>query len=132
MSSSKWELVPAVSINGIEFGTERSVVKKILGKPKKVFRKSSDAANTTDAYANFHAYYTADDKLEAIEVFGSSISVCIDDQIVYPGTLSAAIKVLSDLVECYGSFISKAASVGISAEDDNIVSLLVGCKDYYR
>ena len=70
-------------------------------------------------------------KLEAIEFFGKEISLSINSQLVFPGTLSAANKILPDLMECFGTYISKSASVGICAEDDNIVSILVGRKDYY-
>ena len=132
MNIEYWNLVPAVSVNGIEFGTERSVVKKILGKPKRVFRKTPDAGNTTDAYADYHVYYSAEDKLEAIEIFGTGISLSIDSQPVYPGTLSAARKILPDIEENHGSFVSQRASVGIYVEDDSIVSILVGRKEYYR
>ena len=132
MSITNWNLVPAVSINGIEFGTEHSLVKKALGKPKSVFRKTTNSGNTTDAYADFHVYYSADDRLEAIEFFGRNLCLCIDSRSVFPGTLSDAMKTIPDLVECCGTYVSKPASVGICAEDDNIVSILVGCRDYYR
>ena len=132
MSISNWNLVTTISINGIEFGKIRSVVKKNLGKPKRVFKKTPDAVNTTDAYANFHVFYSADDKLEAIEIFGNEISLSINSQTIFPGTLSAARKILPDIEGNYGSFESKSASVGISAEEDMIVSILVGGKGYYK
>lgn len=113
----------------MEFGTDRSVVRKLLGKPKRVFRKTSDSVSTTDAYSDFQVYYSAEDKLAAIELFGDEISLSIDSRTLYPGTLSEAKKVFPDLEECYGSYLSRSASIGIGAEEDAIVSILAGCKD---
>jgi len=131
MSNTGWNVIPNVSVNGLDFGIERTAVRKVLGKPKKVFRKTSSSENTTDAYADFHVYYSPEDQLEAIELFGSNISLSINSQPVYPGTLSSARKILPDLEDCYGSYISKEASIGISAEEGSIVSILVGRKNYY-
>ena len=132
MSNTDWSVIPNISINGMLFGTDRNAIRKCLGKPKSVFKKTPDALNTTDAYAHFHVFYSADDKLEAIEVFGNEISLSIDSQMIFPGTLSAARKILPDIEGDYGFFESKSASVGISAEEDMIVSILVGGKGYYK
>lgn len=132
MGKIDWNAVLNVSVDGIEFGTDRSVVRKILGKPKRVFSKTSDSVNTTDAYADFHAYYSADDKLEAIEVFAGNISLSINGKPVFPGTLSAVKEILPDLDGSCDSYVSKAGSVGICTEDDMIESILVGRKNYYR
>lgn len=131
MNNTCWSLLPTLSVNGMEFGTNRSKVRSILGKPTRVFKKTSTSDNTTDVYVDFHVYYSADDKLNAIEFFGGDISLSIDSQILFPGTLSEAKKVLPDLEECYGSYISRSASIGIGVEGDTIVSVLVGCKGYY-
>ena len=131
MNSMCWTLLPTLSVNGMEFGTERSIVRKILGKPTRVFKKTSASDNTTDVYADYHVYYSADDKLDALEFFGNEISLSIDSQVLFPGTLSEAKNILPDLAECCGSYISKSASIGIGVEGDSIVSVLVGCKDYY-
>ena len=132
MSISNWNVVPTVSVNGIEFGTDRSIVKKALGKPKRVFKKASNSVNTTDAYPDYHVYYSTEDKLEAIEIFGKDIHLSIDSQPIFPGPLSLAQKSFPDLEESYGSYVSKASSVGICVEQDSIVSILLGRKDYYR
>ena len=104
----------------------------MLGEPADKFRKSDSSVNTTDVYPSFHVYYSADDKLEAIEFFGKDICISINSKPVYPGKLSAAKEVLPDIEECFGSYISKKCSVGICTEDDTIVSILVGRKNYYK
>lgn len=131
MSKMCWSLLPTLSVNGMEFGTDRSNVRSILGKPTRVFKKTSASNNTTDVYADFHVYYSTDDKLNALEFFGDGISLKIGSQTLFPGTLSDAKKVLPDLKESYGSYISRSTSIGIGVEGDTIVSVLVGCKDYY-
>ncbi len=132
MDNSNWNVLPNVSVNGIAFGTDRSSVRKLLGKPKRVIKKTPDAANTTDVYEDFHVYYSAEDKFEAIELFGGSIIVNINSQPLFPGTLSAAYKMLPDLVEYFGIYMSKSASVGICSEGDTIDSILIGRKNYYE
>lgn len=132
MKKNNFNIIPTVSVSGIEFGTDRSTVRKLLGKPKKSFRKTISSVNTTDAYPSCYAYYSADNKLEAIEFFGNEISLSINSQVVFPGALSAARKILPDLEECYGSYVSKSASIGICIENDAVVSILAGCKNYYE
>lgn len=130
-SNDNWSIIPTVSINGIEFGTDRSIVRKILGKPERTFRKSPTSDNTSDAYSNYHVYYSADNKLKAIEFFGSEISLSINSHTIFPGNLSTARVLLTDLQDSNGSYISKSASIGIYAEEDSIISILIGCKNYY-
>ena len=132
MSNIEWIVIPNKSVNGLEFGIERPIVRKTIGKPKRVFSKTSTSANTTDDYSDFHVYYSADDKLEAIEFFGRNIKLLINTRQVFPGTLSTIKEILPDLEECCGSYISKADSIGVGIEEENIDSLLVGCKNYYR
>ena len=132
LSIMNWEIIPNESINGMRFGMERSDVRKILGKPKRVFKKTNEAVNTTDAYLDFHVYYSSDDRLEAIEFFGNNINLCINSHTVFPGSLKVARNVLPDLEDLYGSFISKSSSIGISTDEDIIISILAGCKDYYK
>ena len=131
MSNNEWHVIPNTSVNGLTFGMDRLTVRKILGVLNDVFRKSNDSANTTDDYSDFHVYYSSENQLEAIELFSRNISLFINSQLVFPGKLSDAQKILPDLEECFGSYISKVASIGICAEEGNILSILIGCKDYY-
>lgn len=70
--------------------------------------------------------------MEAIEFFGGDINLSINSRSVFPGKLSLAKEILPDLEERFGSYISRMYSVGICAEEDMIVSILAGCKDYYK
>ena len=132
MNKISWKINPTISIGEINFGSPRALVRKTIGKPESVFHKTSSSDNTTDVYSCFHVYFSADDKVEAVEFFDSEINLSIDSRILYPGTLSNARQIFPDLEECYGSFISKSMSIGICAEEDEITSILIGRKDYYR
>ena len=131
MDRKHWELIPSSSIGGLDFGRSCILVRKELGEPIRTIKKTANAIGVTDVYPSFHVYYAKGNTLEAIEFFGNDVSLSIDSQILFPGTLSEAKKVLPDLEESYGSYISKSTSIGIGVEGDTIVSVLVGCKDYY-
>ena len=132
MDRKHWNLVPGISVGELEFGRDRAMIRQILGSPTNTFRKTASVLNTTDAYPSFHVYYSADDKLEAIEFFGKDIILSIDNQQIYPGTLNVTRKILQDLEEDYGTYISRANSIGVCIEEGSITSILVGCKDYYK
>lgn len=122
---------PNYRINGFDFGRDRSLIREELGNPVRSFQEY-ESKNTVDVYPSIHVYYSEDNKLEAVEFFGKEIRMSIQSQPVFPGTLRSARKILPDLEDCYGSFISRDSSVGITAENDSIISVLVGCKDYYK
>ena len=124
-------IVPNVSINGIEFGADRADVYTALGKPKKTFKKSSDSMNTTDAYSFCHVYYTSDNKLQAIEFFEGDVEIYINNVLVFPGTIDAIKKVSPDMCGKFGSYISKESSIGVCQENGMITSFLVARKGYY-
>ena len=132
MENKVWNVIPTVSVNNLEFGIERSNVREILGKPKRIFKKTDNSVNTTDAYSDYHVYYTTDDKLEAIEFIGDNISISMNSHLIYPGTLNEARNLLPDLDEYFGFYISKAGSIGLCVEEDRVTSVLAGCKDYYK
>lgn len=101
-----------------------------MGEPTKSFQEY-DSKGTVDVYPSIHMYYSEDNKLEAVELFGKNVGMSINAQLVFPGTLGDAKKILPDLVEYFGSYVSKSWSIGISVEGENIVSVLAGCKNYY-
>ena len=132
MEGKLWNLVPGVSISGINFGGDRTLIREMLGNPVTIFRKTGTSVNTTDAYPSFHVFYSDRDKLEAIEFFGNDINLSINSQLVFPGKLSTAKEIMPDLEEHFGTYISRTCSVGICVEDDIIISILVGRKEYYQ
>ena len=132
MNYKEWNITPNVSVEGLVFGMDRSTVRKCLGKPKRVIKKTPESRNTADVYSSFHVYYSAEDHLEAVEFFGGEVRLLINSQLVFPGTLNTATAILPDLEESIGFYISKASSIGLCVEDETIESLLVGCRDYYK
>ena len=102
-----------------------------MGEPIRSFQEY-ESKGIIDVYPSVHVYYSEDDKLEAVELFGNNTSLSIDSIPVFPGKLSDARRILPDLKECYGSFVSKTNSVGIGADGDTIVSILAGCRNYYK
>ena len=67
MSTAVWKLIPKKQIGEIEFGADKNDVRKVLGKEYRPFRKSIFAKSTTDAYADYHVYYTKEGALVANE-----------------------------------------------------------------
>ena len=133
MSTAVWKLIPKKQIGEIEFGADKNDVRKVLGKEYRPFRKSIFAKSTTDAYADYHVYYTKEDTLEAIEIF-SGIEVLLSGKTLFPGTIECAKKMIADL-ECEsGSYISKRYSGGLYAPNDEgtIEAILVAGETYYK
>ena len=131
MDRKYWNLEPNNRINGIEFGRDHVKLREFLGKPGNTIQEyGSDCI--VDVYPFCHVYYSAKGKFEAIEFYGNDIILEINSQRVYPGTLSTAKKILPDLEDNFGTYVSKSSSVGIGVDGNNIISILVGCKDYYK
>ena len=133
MSTAVWKLIPKKQIGEIEFGADKKNVRKVLGKEYRPFRKSIFSKSTTDAYADYHVYYTNEGALEAIEFF-SGVEVVIAGKTVFPGTVANAQKVMGDLKDKSGSFVSEKYSVGLYAPNDegNIEAILVARDAYYE
>lgn len=130
----KWMVIPTISVNGIPFLSSREEVRERLGMAYQEIKKSTMAQNTTDVYDGFHVFYDEENRFCAIEVFGG-LKLSISGKTVFPGTISKAKKVLSDLeYDGYG-YTSVALSVGITVnpdEENQIDGILFGCKDYYK
>ncbi len=122
---------PNYRINGLEFGRDHGLIREKLGEPLRIIKEYGENG-TIEVYPSLHVYYSAKRTLEAVELCGKDISLNINSQLIYPGTLNNARKFFPDFEECHGSFISRAGSVGISVEGDEIISILAGCKDYYN
>ena len=84
----------------------------------------------TDDFGFCHVFYNSDDECEAIELF-KGVQVMIDDRLVFPTGLDEAKKILGDLMEDNGSYISEKNSVGIYAPDGSMESILFGVAGYY-
>lgn len=127
----KWTAIPLKEINGVKFGMSRSEVRTVLGGEYKEFKKSKYSKNTTDDFGVCHVFYTLDDKCEAVEVFGEC-EVSVNGQLLFPLDISLVKKLIEDLEEDFGSYISKKLSVGIYAPEGEPESILFGEAGYYE
>lgn len=117
-------------VAGIKFGMKRSEVRKVLGEANE-FKKSKFSKTLTDDFGFCHVFYNSDDECEAIELFKET-QVVIDGRLVFPTTLDEAKKILGELVEDTGSYISEKDSVGIYAPGGSMESILFGVAGYYE
>ena len=132
MSKNNLVVELKTSVNGVKFNADASAVKAVFGKPSRSMKKAFFSKGHTDAYDDFHIFYSDKGQFEAIEVFGD-VSVFVNGETVYPGTLAKAKKVIPGLSGEREDFISDKASVGISTDEagENITSILFGCAGYY-
>lgn len=125
-----WIVIPMEKVNGIEFGMERSEVRKKFAVPVREFKKSKFSKRTTDDFGSCHVYYNENDKCEAVEIF-DEVAVYVYDKKIFPVTVEEVKKIIPDLIEEEDSYISEELSIGIYAPDDKMESILIGCKGYY-
>ena len=125
-----WIAIPMKKVNDIEFGMERSEVRKRFAVPVREFKKSKYSKRTTDDFGSCHVYYDGNDKCEAVEIF-DEVAVYVDDKKIFPVTVEEVKKIIPDLVEEEDSYISEKLSIGIYAPDDKMESILIGCEGYY-
>ena len=125
-----WIAIPMKKVNDIEFGMERSEVRKKFAVPVREFKKSKYSKRTTDDFGSCHVYYDWNDKCEAVEIF-DEVAVYVDDKKIFPVTVEEVKKIIPDLVEEEDSYISEKLSIGIYAPDDKMESILIGCEGYY-
>ena len=127
----KWIAVPQVEINGVKFGMPRSEVRNVLGGSYKEFSKGRFSKNTTDDFGVCHVFYAEDDKCEAVEVF-RECEVWVNGKLIFPIDIPSVKKLVADLEEDTGSYISKNFSIGIYAPAGEPESILFGEAGYYE
>ncbi len=123
-------IIPAKSINGIEFGAEQADVEASLGQATSTFKKTKWSKGKTADYGSFHIHYNAADQLEAIEIFDATIELP-STAIKIPATIDEVLKALPSLKSSERDFTSESESIGAYAEDGNVVSILFGKPGYY-
>lgn len=126
----KINAVPLREVAGVKFGMKRSEVRKVLGDARE-FKKSKFSKTLTDDFGFCHVFYNSDDECEAIELF-KEVQVMIGNRLVFPMTLDEAKKILGELIEDVGSYISAKDSVGIYAPGGSMESILFGVAGYYE
>lgn len=127
----KWKFKPLESVGAIKFGMKRDDVHKLFEEKCTVFRKSKFSKNTTDDYGKFHVFYTADDMVEAVEIF-EGIEITMDGDVIFPIKTSEIEKNIQGIVKEDGSYIHIEKSIGIGTDSINAESILVGVKGYYE
>ena len=112
MSAQPWKLVPNKAIGPLEFGMDKASVRDVLGEEYKPFKKSLFSKSKTDEYKDYHVYYSKENELEAIEIFGE-IRIAYEGKAIFPGSIENAQNLVPDLVLDSGSYISKSMSIGL-------------------
>ena len=129
----KWDLKPTVSIGKVRFQAPRAEVRNQVGSSFREIKKNIFSKNTMDAYESFHVFYSESNEMEAIEFFGGN-KLTLNGKTLFPGTISNAQQMISDLTGDESGYISKKMSIGIAVSEDDptvIDSVLVGCLGYY-
>ena len=125
----EWNVKPGKEINGILFGTDRSVVREKLGMPENEFKKSKFSKNTTDDYKDFHVFYDAENKVEAFEIYEGV--VYINDTKIYPESVEEIIVRDNSFAKEDDGCTSVKNAIGIYAPNGDAESVLIGCEGYY-
>ena len=128
--NKKWILEPCKNINGIDFGTDREEVRKILAIEFTEFKKSKYSKNTTDDYGYFHVFYDIHNQMEAIEIF-DNIDLFVNEKKLFPSKVDDVKDIFNDAIIENDELTSVNYSIGATLQDGNLVTILVGCKDYY-
>ena len=128
--SEKWILNPCEDINGLLFGAKREEVRDKLGAKYTEFKKNEFSDNTTDDYGSFHVFYDGKNQMEAIEFF-EDVEIFVGDNKIFPAKAKDLKAIFEDAAIDGEDFTSEKYSIGATIERGKIVSILVGCKDYY-
>ncbi len=129
----KFELVPTIKCGELAFLTERSNVRKLLGKHS-TFKKSKLSENTTDDFGFCHVYYNTSNQLIAIEFFPEA-----DLRLYGKKLFSLSAEEFINLMKSYDeavvideySIFSKALGICAEIDEGEIKSVLVCTADYY-
>lgn len=123
-------IIPAKSVNGIEFGSKQADIETSFGQATSTFKKTKWSKGKTADYGSFHIHYDAADQLEAIEIFDATIELP-STVIIIPATIDEVLKALPSLKSNEYGFTSESESIGAYAEDGCMVSILFGKPGYY-
>lgn len=121
-------VVPLEKVGDVSFGMSRDEVRNIFGDASE-FNKSSLSKNTTDDFGFCHVFYK-DDKCEAVELFNTT-DVVVNGTSIFNSDFETVKGLFPDAEDSGEGFTSKEMSVGVYAPDNQIQSILFGCKGYY-
>lgn len=126
----RWELKPLESIGCIRFGMDRKEVHDLFEYKCTEFKKSKFSKNTSDDYKTFHVFYTADDKVDAVEVF-EGVEILLESKLIFPIKTKDIESVITGIEKDGQSYTHVAKSIGIEAGGDDAESILVGSRGYF-
>ncbi len=126
----KWRLRPLVSIGPIKFGMDRAKVREQFPGKYTEFKKNKFSKNTTDVFGSVHVYYSPENCVEAVEIFGG-VEVELDGKIIFPSELKYLRTAIPDLTMDGDIYMQINKSIGVYAPNESVESVLAGCKGYY-
>ncbi len=94
------------------------------------FKKNQFSKNTTDEFGEVHVYYSTENRVEAVEIFGG-VEIEMGGKIIFPCDLEELKKTIPNLIRDGDSYIQQQKSIGIFAPNESIESFLAGCAGYY-
>jgi len=128
----KYEIKSYQGIGNINFGEDRSEIRNKLGLYKE-FKKSKFSKNTTDDFRIFHVFYSAENKVNAVEFFPeSNLKFC--NISLFANSYKEIINQIEDsnIEEDETGIIFKTLGFSLfSPNKDKIESILVFEKGYY-
>lgn len=125
---------PKESVGVIRFGMSRDEIRVAVGSAYTEFRKSRFSKNTADDFGFMHVFYDEKNACEAVELFDDCV-VMVGDDCLMPGEKDRVDEWMkaqdaSSEVSAYDS-ISKALSIGVTASEGKVESVLFGRIGYY-
>lgn len=126
-------VVPLENAGKIQFGMTRDALRQAMGADFTEFRKSRFSKNTSDDYKFLHVFYNEQNKCVAVEVF-KECEITIAGTVI-PWDAREFGKWLlqqDNTAEISESeAISKKLSIGMSAMENHVESILFGMPGYY-
>lgn len=121
------------SVNGVNFGETRQAVRKVFGDEFREVKKSPVSPNTMDAYKECHIFYTADNHLEAIEIFPEN-TIIIDNKQFSTEYDIAKVWIKDNdpsAIEADDGITSQRLGLNIYAPNGKIESILFATREYF-
>ncbi len=135
MQKTRIDVVPFISINGVNFGTPREDVHKAFGTPEDSFVKFGGDTEI-DVYSCFHAFYDDNYKFDGIEViYPDEADIYYGGEKVpetYDGALEFFSRLYDDTQEDGAGFMTVKGSMGVYVDEaDEYDTILFARKGYY-
>ena len=127
----QFKVIPNISVGIINFGEDRQKVRDVLGLDYTEFKKTKFSKNTTDNYGDFHVFYDENNKCEAVEFFGG-VELSIDEIKIFPSTVEILIKTVEGFEQDNYGYLNTQKSIGITNNENQIESILIGKRNYYK